>query len=135
MLVVNGVAQGVFGLADEVGVILFAACTELSCGRSLQSFVSNCFPYPMTFAQVRPESKTTVEALHRASIQVFMITGDNRMTAGLIASELGIPSQRVFAEVLPQDKADKVKQLQNAGVKVAMVGDGINDAPALAQVR
>jgi soluble P-type ATPase len=87
----------------------------------------------MTFAQVRPESKTTVEALHRASIQVFMITGDNRMTAGLIASELGIPSQRVFAEVLPQDKADKVKQLQNAGVKVAMVGDGINDAPALAQ--
>lgn len=79
----------------------------------------------------RDSSKETVAKLHARGIQVAMLTGDNRATAERIAQELGIDT--VFAQVLPGQKADKVKELQATGKKVAMVGDGINDAPALAQ--
>ena len=79
----------------------------------------------------RPSSKAAVEALQREGIGVVMLTGDNRAPAERIARELGI--LEVMAEVLPADKASKIAELQRAGKRVAMVGDGVNDAPALAQ--
>ena len=80
---------------------------------------------------VRPTSRRAVAALHGAGIEVVMLTGDNQATAERIAAELGILS--LIAEVLPADKAKKIAELQQRGKKVAMVGDGVNDAPALAQ--
>jgi len=81
--------------------------------------------------QVRPTSRAAVAELHKLGIQVAMLTGDNQRTAEAVGRFVGIG--RVFAGVLPSDKASYVKQLQSEGLFTAMVGDGVNDAPALAQ--
>jgi Cu+-exporting ATPase len=82
---------------------------------------------------IKPTSTEAVARLQSMGIDVYMITGDNARTARAIAKQAGIPETHVFAEVLPQDKAANVARLQEGGRKVAMVGDGVNDAPALAK--
>lgn len=80
---------------------------------------------------VRPESNKVLKALRQLGVRTLMISGDNKRTARKIADELGI--DEVYGEALPQDKATIIRELQDKGLKVAMVGDGLNDAPALAQ--
>ena len=80
---------------------------------------------------IKPESRETIGQLHGANLKVVMLTGDNVQTAKAIASEVGIDD--LFAEVRPEEKSSKIRELQDNGEKVGMVGDGINDAPALAQ--
>lgn len=80
---------------------------------------------------VKPESKEAIVELHKQHLKVVMLTGDNRKTAEAIAREVNI--DEIFAEVKPDEKSSKIKELQQMGKKVGMVGDGINDAPALAQ--
>ncbi len=81
--------------------------------------------------EIRPESRQAVDALHRLGIKVAMITGDARAVAEAVGEQLGVDT--VLAEVRPEDKAARVAELQATGERVAMVGDGVNDAPALAQ--
>lgn len=106
-------------LAKEGKTPMFVACNE-----QLEGIIA-------VADTIKDSSKAAIEKLHRMNIQVAMITGDNQQTADAIASQVGI--DRVFSEVLPEDKANEVQKLQHEGQHVAMVGDGINDAPALAQ--
>ena len=80
---------------------------------------------------IRPESKEAVQRLKEMGIRTMMLTGDNRKVAQWVAEEVGL--DEYFAEVLPQEKSEKVKEVQSRGITVAMTGDGVNDAPALAQ--
>lgn len=80
---------------------------------------------------IRPESRQAIAALKEMGVRTMMLTGDNQKVANWVAKEIGL--DEVFAEVLPQQKAEKVKEVQSRGLSVAMTGDGVNDAPALAQ--
>ncbi|WP_368756563.1 heavy metal translocating P-type ATPase [Enterococcus avium] len=82
--------------------------------------------------QVKASSKAAIAALHQSGIKVKMLTGDNPQTAQYIGEQVGLQASDIVAEVLPEDKAQVVKELQSNGQSVGMVGDGINDAPALA---
>jgi len=109
-------------LTEKAGHAGQAAIYLLREGRAQAAFI--------VADAIREESREAVEALHAAGIEVAMLTGDARAVADAVARELGIDT--VFAEVLPEDKASKVRELQSQGKLVAMVGDGVNDAPALA---
>ncbi|MDZ7778855.1 MAG: heavy metal translocating P-type ATPase [Gemmatimonadota bacterium] len=108
--------------AEQAGERGQAAIYLLSDGEALAVFA--------VADAIREESREAIRALHERGIEVAMLTGDARAVADAVAAELGIDT--VFAEVLPEDKASKVRELQTQGKKVAMVGDGVNDAPALA---
>ena len=82
---------------------------------------------------VKPGAAKVVQELQQHGLRVYLLTGDNALTAASIAKKVGIPAERVFAEVRPEHKAEFVKKLQAQGERVAFVGDGINDAPALTQ--
>jgi len=82
---------------------------------------------------VKPEAAEAVAQLTKRGLEAWLVTGDGRATAESVARAVGIAPERVLAEVLPGEKAERVRELQAAGKIVAMVGDGINDAPALAQ--
>src|SRR5690606_27274599 len=81
---------------------------------------------------LKPHAAQAIAALKERGLKVYMLTGDNARTAAAIARQVGIEEERVFSEVLPEEKAATVARLQQAGEVVGMVGDGINDAPALA---
>ena len=115
----SGLEQEANKLADEGKTIMYVALNGSLTGIVAVADV------------IKPSSRDAIETLRRIGIEVIMITGDNRKTALNIAKQVGIDC--VLAEVLPQDKANEIKNLQNKGRRVAMVGDGINDAPALAQ--
>jgi len=94
--------------------------------------INSCFGGYIAIAdEIKPEAKATVRVLKKMGILAWMVTGDNRRTAHAIASQIGI--DHVFAEVLPSQKSKKVMELKNNKYVVAMVGDGINDSPALAE--
>jgi Cu+-exporting ATPase len=82
---------------------------------------------------IKPDSARVVGELVRSGLKIYLVTGDNRRTAEAIARQAGIPAANVFAEIKPEQKAELVKEFQNKGERVAFVGDGINDAPALEQ--
>jgi P-type E1-E2 ATPase len=82
---------------------------------------------------LKPDAANVVKDLRASGLKIFLVTGDNARTAAGIAAQIGIPTENVLAEARPEQKAGFVKKLQSAGDRVAFVGDGINDAPALTQ--
>jgi Cu+-exporting ATPase len=122
---------------DTLGIDLQAAAERIrqlqTRGRTVMVVARGQTPLGLITVsdRLKPESREAVEALHRQHLKVVMLTGDNVDTARSIADQVNI--DEVVAEVLPEEKSARVRALQDAGAKVGMVGDGINDAPALAQ--
>ena len=133
----NAIAAGNVRLMDELGVTVPAGLAEQFAaeGKTPLFFAKNG-ELAGTVAvadEVKETSAGAIAALRSLGVDVRMLTGDNRVTAEAIARRVGLSSEQVIADVLPADKERHVRELQDAGGKVAMVGDGINDSPALAR--
>ena len=133
----NVIAAGNVRLMNELGVTVPAGLTEQFAaeGKTPLFFAKNG-ELVGTIAvadEVKETSAGAIAALRKLGVDVRMLTGDNRVTAEAIAHRVGLTSEQVIADVLPADKERHVRELQDAGGKVAMVGDGINDSPALAR--
>ena len=133
----NAIAAGNVRLMDELGVTVPAGLAEQFAaeGKTPLFFAKNG-ELAGTIAvadEVKETSAGAIAALRSLGVDVRMLTGDNRVTAEAIARRVGLSSKQVIADVLPADKERHVRELQDAGSKVAMVGDGINDSPALAR--
>lgn len=133
----NVIAAGNVRLMDELGVTVPAGLAEQFAaeGKTPLFFAKNGeLVGTITVAdEVKETSAEAIAALRKLGVDVRMLTGDNRVTAEAIARRVGLTSEQVIADVLPADKERHVRELQDAGGKVAMVGDGINDSPALAR--
>ena len=133
----NVIAAGNVRLMDELGAKVPAGLAEqLAAEGKTPLFFAKNGELVGTIAvadEVKETSAEAIAALHKLGVDVRMLTGDNRVTAEAIARRVGLNSKQVIADVLPADKERHVRELQDAGGKVAMVGDGINDSPALAR--